>query len=78
MQRMRNGIDANGLTSLQLEWGGTHDALLGMFLWLYVIPTYSLNRYKYILLLLVMNVYIWGKNVLLCEQLFVFYMHLCT
>eukprot|EP01032_Pedospumella_encystans_P017483 gene17483-19920_t len=43
MQRMHNGIEANGLTSLQLEWGGTHDALLGMFLWIYDIPTYSLN-----------------------------------
>lgn len=44
MQHMQNGIVANGLTTLQQEWGGTHDALLGMFLWIYDIPTYSLNK----------------------------------
>lgn len=44
MQYMCNGIDSNGLTGLQKVWGGTHDALLGMLLWQYSIPTYSINR----------------------------------
>jgi hypothetical protein len=45
MQRLSNGIDANALTGLQSAWGGTHDALLGLLLWMYRVPTYSLNRY---------------------------------
>jgi hypothetical protein len=45
MQRLGNGIDANALTGLQGAWGGTHDALLGLLLWMYRIPTHSLNRY---------------------------------
>lgn len=44
MQHMGNSIDANGLTGLQKIWGGTHDAILGMLLWKYAIPTYSLNK----------------------------------
>jgi hypothetical protein len=44
MQRLHNGIDANALTGLQGAWGGTHDALLGLLLWMYRVPSYSLNR----------------------------------
>lgn len=44
MQRMSNGIDANALTGLHAAWGGTHDALLGVLLWMYQIPTYSISR----------------------------------
>ena len=44
MAHMSNAIDANGLTELQAEWGGTHDALLGMLFWIYYVPTFSLNR----------------------------------
>lgn len=47
MQRLGNGIDANALTGLQGAWGGTHDALLGLLLWMYRIPTFSLNRYAF-------------------------------
>jgi hypothetical protein len=46
MKRLRNAIDANALTNLQRSWGGTHDALLGMLLWMYQMPTYSFNRYE--------------------------------
>ena len=45
MEAMREGIDSNGLTALQAEWGGTHDALLGLFAWLHSIPQYSLQKY---------------------------------
>lgn len=44
MQHMDNSINVNALTGLQKLWGGTHDAILGMLLWKYAIPTYSLNR----------------------------------
>jgi hypothetical protein len=41
---MREGIDANGLTALQAEWGGSHDTLLGLFTWVHSIPQYSLHK----------------------------------
>ena len=44
MDRMRNAVDANALIGLHELWGGTHDALLGMLLWMYKIPTYSFYR----------------------------------
>ena len=43
---MNNGIQESALTELQSIWGGTHDALLGMLLWVYAIPTFSLFRYE--------------------------------
>ncbi len=45
MVLMNNGIQENALTELQSTWGGTHDALLGMLLWVYAVPTFSLFRY---------------------------------
>ena len=45
METMSDGIEANGLTALQAEWGGTHDALLGLFTWMHSIPQYSLQKY---------------------------------
>jgi hypothetical protein len=44
MVHMRNGIDSNALTVAHANWGGTHDALLGMLLWVYQIPTYSMYK----------------------------------
>ena len=45
MEAMRDGINANGLTALQAEWGGTYDALLGLFAWVHSIPQYSLQKF---------------------------------
>lgn len=41
---MYNSIELNGLTGLQSVWGGSHDALLGLLVWMYSIPTYSFER----------------------------------
>ena len=45
MENLRQGIDANGMTGLQAEWGGTHDALLGLFIWIHSIPQYSMHQH---------------------------------
>jgi hypothetical protein len=45
MLMMRSAINDNGLTRLQSVWGGSHDAILGLLLWLYSIPTYSLEKF---------------------------------
>jgi hypothetical protein len=40
MDAMRDSvINFNSLTQLQLAWGGTHDILLGLLLWMHQIPT---------------------------------------
>ena len=44
---IKPAIDANGVTNLQKVWGGTHDALLGMLLWIYQINTYNLRSAFY-------------------------------
>jgi hypothetical protein len=41
---MYNSIERDGLTGLQSVWGGTHDALLGLLVWMYGIPTYAFDR----------------------------------
>ena len=45
MERLRSGIDSNALTALQLAWGSSHDALLGLLLWQFEFPSYSFSRY---------------------------------
>ena len=41
---MYNSIERDGLTGLQSVWGGSHDALLGLLVWMYSIPTYAFER----------------------------------
>ena len=43
MNSLASAISSNALTNLQLIWGGTHDALLGLLLWQYDIPVYSMS-----------------------------------
>ena len=45
VQLLHSAIDANGLVRLQHIWGGTHDAILGLLLWIYNIPTYSIHDF---------------------------------
>ena len=45
VQLLHSAIDANGLVRLQHIWGGTHDAVLGLLLWIYNIPTYSIHDF---------------------------------
>ena len=40
-------VEANGMTELQAIWGGTHDAILGLLLWMYRIDTYTLSHMYY-------------------------------
>ena len=42
---LQSGINANGMTLLQEIWGGSHDAMLGIMLWLYNIPTYTMYNF---------------------------------
>ncbi len=42
---LQSGVHANGMTLLQEIWGGSHDAMLGLMLWLYNIPTYTFNNF---------------------------------
>lgn len=53
--QMRTAIDANALTDLQSVWGGTHDCLLGMLLWMYRMPTYSMDNVLFGAELMVFN-----------------------
>ena len=41
---MQTALDANAMTTAQLKWGGSHDMLLGMLLWMYSVNTYSISR----------------------------------
>lgn len=43
---MQSAIDAHALTQEQLEWGGSHDVILGLILWLYDIPVVSMHSSK--------------------------------
>ena len=43
MESLASAISSNALTNLQIIWGGTHDALLGLLLWQYDIPIYSMS-----------------------------------
>lgn len=54
---MSNAVQSNALTELQSIWGGTHDALLGVLLWMYNMPTYSLNRYGLVYIMCILCVY---------------------
>lgn len=38
---LQSGIQQHAMTSLQRIWGGSHDSVLGMLLWIYQIPLYS-------------------------------------
>ena len=64
MLRMRAAIQSNGLTQLQRSWGGSHDFLLGLLLWLCDLPTYSFGRYPYLTLL----VHVAIRDVVLCRS----------
>ena len=43
MKSLSPAVSSNALTNLQTLWGGTHDALLGLLLWQYDIPVYSMS-----------------------------------
>lgn len=42
LRRLQPMVDANGFTSLQSIWGGSHDSVLGMALWMHEIRLLSL------------------------------------
>ncbi len=44
MKLLRAAIDANSVTIAQNKWGGTHDMLVGLLLWMHSIPTFSIAR----------------------------------
>jgi hypothetical protein len=47
MDVMRASItDRSMLTELHKQWGGSHDSLLGLLLWIHSIPLYSIYRYN--------------------------------
>ena len=45
MLYLKPAIDVNALTQLQRLWGGSHDFVLGLLLWICAIPTYSFARW---------------------------------
>lgn len=44
---MDNALQANGLTRYQALYGGTHDIILGLLLWVYQVPVYSYSASYY-------------------------------
>ena len=44
MALMGNAVEACGMTEHQRIWGGTHDMLLGLWLWMYQIPQLSVRK----------------------------------
>ena len=44
MALMGNAVEAQGMTEHQNTWGGTHDMLLGLWLWMYRIPLVSVRK----------------------------------
>lgn len=47
MALMRVAVEAGGITELQSVWGGTHDMLLAMWLYMYKIPLFSARSVYY-------------------------------
>lgn len=45
MEEFTPAIHNNALTGLHRYWGGSHDSLLGLLLWVHAIPVYGMNRY---------------------------------
>jgi hypothetical protein len=43
-EQLRAGIAQNSLTGLQAVWGGTHDYLLGLLLWMHDMPLLSFEQ----------------------------------
>jgi len=43
MDMLQAAIDANAVTEAQLLWGGTHDMLAGLLLWMHSIPIFSMG-----------------------------------
>ncbi len=43
MKLLHSAVFDNGFVRTQMEWGGSHDIILGQILWLYEIPTASLS-----------------------------------
>lgn len=43
VQQLESALVGNGFLEQQKLWGGSHDAILGMILWMYQIPTYSFS-----------------------------------
>lgn len=44
MALMGNAVEANGMTEHQRIWGGTHDMLLALWLWMYRVPQISVRN----------------------------------
>jgi len=59
---LKSAIDANGLVRLQHTWGGTHDAILGLLLWIYNIPTYSIHDFFWAEQILQDNLEVMSRN----------------
>lgn len=47
MTLLSSAVHANGMTRLHTHWGSSHDALLGMLLWMYDIPLFSVQEIYY-------------------------------
>lgn len=44
MTKLSLAVHSNAMTGLHKYWGGSHDSLLGMLLWMHGIPTYSILK----------------------------------
>jgi len=42
MDTLQAAVDANAVTEAQERWGGTHDMLVGLILWMHSIPIFSM------------------------------------
>ena len=51
LDTLEEAIAHNELTELHGRWGGSHDILLGLLLWIHRIPVLSFHKYVLILLL---------------------------
>eukprot|EP01039_Chlorochromonas_danica_P010973 gene10971-12204_t len=47
VKKLSNAIHHNAMTNLQGWWGGSHDVILGMLLWMYQIPSFALGSAYY-------------------------------
>lgn len=43
MKALAMSVHSNGLSQLHKLWGGSHDTLLGMLLWMHRIACYSIR-----------------------------------